>query len=270
MQNMFTFNHSGNLTRLFHSLYFCKDLASLTEEKKFNLNIQNNVIENHKNVKIHINIFNKIKPLLNKQEYINDVTLSEKLPENAFDLTSIDKVNFNNKKGYLAEYYYNLTPFHLPREVWKPVINVKPISKYQNKIIVYINPKYYNLYIDFNKLKKYKKHLIFVNFDNNYNLFKDNFFSIERIKYDNFLELAQYIAGAKGFIGTQGEIFTLAECMKVPRILLASEMQTILHEEYFTQKLTNETNINHPYGGWNEYVATTERMQYAIQNLLQK
>ena len=264
---MITFNQSGNLIKILHSLYFCKELSFLSKEKKCNLHIQNNI----NNEYIENDFFEKIKSLLKVQDYINDVTCDDILPQNAYNLLSIEDSFINTERGYLAEFYYNLSPHHLPREFWKPILKVEPNYNFKDKILLFINLKYKNPFLDFLFLKKYQDKLLFVTInENDYNFFCKKYFQIEKIKYNNFLELAQYIVGAKGFIGNQGEIFTISDCLKSNRILISPNLNVTKHDETRDEiSLDNDLNVNQPYGGWYEIVSTTQKLKYSLINMLE-
>lgn len=68
---MITFNHSGKLGNILYSLHFCKELATLNGDIQFNFHIQTNVNELDGSLGLNKKQVEFIKPLLEKQEYIN-------------------------------------------------------------------------------------------------------------------------------------------------------------------------------------------------------
>ena len=67
-------------------------------------------------------------------------------------------------------------------------------------------------------LKKYAN-IYFVGTEDEYKEMKQQINHLQYLPVKNFLELASYIAGAKLFIGNQSFPFSLAEAMKVNRLL---------------------------------------------------
>ena len=109
--------------------------------------------------------------------------------------------------------------------------------------------------------------LLDLGFENaNYNIvFVNEFnqhFDLEYCPTKDLLEAGKYIAGAKCVIGNQSGLFSLAECMKVPRILCSAE-----YFRYNNQYIPGPVNV-HPQGGWNEVAAITEKLKTTVQTLL--
>ena len=94
--------------------------------------------------------------------------------------------------------------------------------------------------------------------------FVKNFFELPYQPCKDMLQMAQYMAGAKGFIGNQSGIYSLAECMKIPRILLAPDFVN------FHGVIIPGPHNNHPIGGWSEDVISSGKMIAAVNALLKK
>ena len=263
---MVTFNHSGKIGDLLFSLYFCKESSQLFNESQFNFHIQTNVYERD-GVTPGFNkkIVNFILPLLKQQKYINEITYSNIVPSDAFDLVDVRKLPLNIMSSDIRSWYYNLVIEHLPREFWKPIIFVEPNYKFKDKIILTWTPRYQNYFTNFKYLEKYKDILIFFGVLPEYEMFKKNYFTIPYFKVNNLLEAAQYIAGAKGIIGVPGGLFSLAECMKIPRILVSSQWFLNQDSQNFIEGPLNV----HPIGGWNEVAATNEKMIISLQRMIE-
>lgn len=260
---MITFNHSGKLGHILYSLYFCKDLATLNRDTQFNFHIQTNVNEIDGSMGLNKKDFGFIKPLLESQEYINEVTCSNICPSNSFDLVSVRSLPLNLMSTDLRNYYYNLTPHHLTREFWKPIIKVEPNYQYKDKIIFACTPRYQNVFINYSILKKYKDKLIFIGLPKEWELFKKLYFDVKYLKCNNMLEMAQYIAGAKGMISNQNGLYAIAECLKTPRILVSCEWLKDQNDNY-----TEGPNNVHPFGGWNEVAPIETKIISSMQELI--
>lgn len=253
------------------SLYFCKELSEYLNENKFNFNIQPNVIDpnnnmqNHPNGKFRMTIgaAKFLEDLLKSQSYINEVTFEEKIDERKYvnlDLFRTLPINFMS--GDIRRWYYNLARMHLPADFTKPIINVEKNELFADKIILVYTERYKNITLDYNALKPYKDHLIFFGLPYEYELFKREYFSLEYYPTKTALEAAKLLAGAKGIIGNASGLFSLAECLKINRIFLPSEIMIY-------NKNTSYGPVNvHPQGGWHEVASTTEKMVDSLKELI--
>lgn len=267
---MLTFNHSGNIGDILYSLYFCKELTEAANINKFDFHIQTNVkdptLKNHKHplgdVRMTNNAAEFIKPLLEAQSYINNVTISDNIAENSINLDLFRTLKINFAAGDIRAWYYNLCKQHLPREFWKPVLFVDKDTTYKNKIFISATERYQNIFLDYKVLEPYKDKLMFVGTPEEHEIFKIKYFDLQYLQCNTLLEIAKYISGAIGFIGNQCGLYSLAECLKINRILLSGE--------YFVyNKNIHPGPVNvHPLGNWNEIAATTEKLINSIEELL--
>ena len=264
------FSHTGSLGDILYSLHFCRELTCRLGAECFDLHIRTNVHDDgmkgfkhpYGSVRMSRNAAEFMKPLLEEQPYIRCVTISDELPEHAIDLDRFRELKLNLSSGDIRNWYYQLTSLHLPREFWKPVLSVKTDTKYQDKIFFSATSRYQNLYIDYTALEKYRELLVFAGTPEEYEDFSRNYFETTYVKTDTLLELAGYIAGARGFIGNQGGLFSLAECLKVPRILISPEYTV------FKGIPGPGSHNNNPQGSWCEDAATTCKMIAALEEML--
>lgn len=228
---MLTFNHSGGIGDILFSLYFCKDLLDASIENKINFNIQINVkdmdmvLQNHPfgGIRMSEDAANFLKPLLECQDFINKVTISDTCPNNSINLDNFRRLRINFASGDIRNWYYNLVPNHLKKEFWKPIINVNANETFKNKILFCLTARYYNIFIDYNKLKEFANNLVFIGFEKEHNDFEQKYFKVDYYKPLNLKEAAEKIKGAKGFLGNQSGLYSVAECLKSKRILIGPE-----------------------------------------------
>ena len=261
---MITFNHSGAIGDIIYSLHFCKELINSVGESKFNFHIKisNNNQFDPKRSYLNINDVNFIKPLLQSQQYINEVTYSEDVPQNCFNLDIMRKLNLNLMGGDMRTYWYNLYGKHLPREFWNQILFVEPNYRFKDKFLLTFTQRYVNVRLDYNVLKELKDRIVFIGLEKQYELFKSKFFDLEYVKVNNLLEAAQYMVGSLGFVGNESGLFSVAECLKVPRILLSPQLI------YLNGTLCQGPfNVN-PIGGWNEVAGTTEKFLYSVREMI--
>ena len=265
------FSHSGHLGDILYSLHFCRELAASYGIKHFNYHIRTNVEAPElkrvkhpcKDVRITAGSAKFLAGLLENQDYIDSVSYGDELPENAIDLDCFRKLPVNFDAGNIADYYYDLTDKHLPRRFWESVISVEPDCKYQDKIVVIATCRYQNIFVDMNALKQFREHLIFAGLPEEYNDFCKNYFEIEYLDGVKSLnDIARYFSGVKGVIGNQSGLFSLAECMKIPRILIAADFI-----EIDGRVALGPCNVI-PQGGWCERVSTTGKLVSSVEKLV--
>ena len=95
-------------------------------------------------------------------------------------------------------------------------------------------------------------------------MFQSRHFPVGYLPAASMLELARCIAGAKGVIGNQSGPYTVAECLKVPRILIAPAF--IMENN----RLARGPHNNQVQGGWGEDVSTTARLLAMTRELLSR
>lgn len=253
-----TFAHVGGVGDILFSLYFCRELAASRGEEQFRY-----LIFAGKNG-LPLAAAEFLQPLLAAQKFISGCEIVEKTDEKHIMLNDYRKLKWNFSSADIRSWYYNLSRIHLPREFWKPVIEVNADQKYQDKILLCNTGRYCNVHIDLQRLEPFCEHLVFVGTTGEWREFCSKFFNVDHQPCENMLEMARYMAGSKGFIGNQSGIYSLAECMKIPRILLAPDF--VKSDGVIVPGPHN----NHPIGGWCEDVVSTEKMIAAVNALLKE
>jgi hypothetical protein len=213
---MITFKQSGHSGDLIYSLasvkYLCEKLnvqcifyVGINVEADFTGHSMGKYMISPK-------VYDMLYPLLMAQDYIAEVKpyVNEKID---YDLDQFRKENINTAAFNIALWhsyvYTELTP-----DLSQPWIKVKP-REIDLPIV--------------NRTLRYTNGLI------NYNIFKEAYFigvdmewrmvnsmlnaNYKRIVVNDFLEMAECIAGTPMFLGNQSMAFALAEAMKVPRAL---------------------------------------------------
>lgn len=156
-----------------------------------------------------------LKPLISAQSYINscDKYVDEKIHVNLdiFRSKTIGLNNSNISRWY--SYFTGITP-----ELWKAWLTAEPNTAYANTIVLARSERYRNPSINFGFLKEYKN-LVFIGIKSEYDDMLKAIPDLKWVQVNDFLDLAQIIAGCKVFIGNQSFPFSIAEGLKVPRIL---------------------------------------------------
>jgi ADP-heptose:LPS heptosyltransferase len=273
---MISFTHAGKLGDILYSLYFCKELSASFQYDKFNYNLLINKKPSDfcKDVSGEIMLSRKsaefIKPLLENLPFIQDVTIVEKSSraENNVDLNLFRSGAINQFGCEIREWYYTFCKRTLPQEFWMPLISAKPNPKYKDKILFTLTERNVNVMVDYKQLEQFREHLTFIGTVREHCAFQEKYFDLERAeltKEDNLLTVAQYLAGAKGYMANQSGFFALAELMKINRILLSPEWV-----EYEDGRVKYGPKNNLPLGGWCNTVSITRKMVDAVRELLEK
>ena len=264
---MVTFTHAGKLGDLIYSLNFCLELVQYFNGKFFDLHIQTNVqhqksIVGQSGVIFTTEAAQFIKPLLEAQPYINKVTIGDQVPAEAIDLNRFKKQALNYYAGDIRDYYYNLTNVMLPRAFQKRILIVQPNNKFKDKILFTLTERYINCNINLKKIEQFKDDLVFLGTEQEYNTFCKNYFNVQSAgKFNSLLEVAELMAGAKGYISNQTGFFALAEGLKIDRGLICSDVMIVQNK-----KQLGPVNVL-PLGGFCSTIHSSYKLQDVIKNL---
>ncbi len=258
-QEILNFKHSGHLGDLIYSLPTAISLSE-NRQNSFNFFVDIKKKSVYKDNQEHFGggkmlnekTFTMLKPLLEQQSYIKSVGIFD---ENTNDTNSNMDYNLDIfrelpiflNRGNIAKWYsYAFGAYFDLSNAW---ISVIPNKQYQENIILARSQRYNNPHIDYTFLSKYEN-IIFLGVENEYQTMKKKIPNLIFKEVNNFLEMAQIIAGCKFFIGNQSFPYALAEALKVPRLL-----------EIFYQ---NPNVIPNGNNGYDFY------FQYHFENLVKK
>ncbi|MFD0795801.1 hypothetical protein ACFQZX_19420 [Mucilaginibacter litoreus] len=167
------------------------------------------------NVMLNRKMAEMLFPLIRSQEYIHSCEIEEGQRIDV-DLDDFRRSPIPLDRGNIARwcgYVTGVTP-----ELYKPWLKVEPDNTFNDKIVLARSERYRNSFLDHNFLSKYKN-LVFVGVASEYKDIKNYIPNVEWVQVEDFMQLARIIAGSKFFIGNQSFPFSVAEGLKVPRIL---------------------------------------------------
>lgn len=169
-------------------------------------------------------IFDMLRPLLLSQSYIEDFVINDG-QKITVDLDVIrDKCFVNIPYGAIQTWPMLAFP-DMATDISKPWIVVEKQDLLKNRVVINFTERYRNETVNYSFLKKYEPDLIFAGTSKEYGLFYRKWgLDIPYLAVDNFLDLAQSIAGARFFVGNQSFCWNLANAMGLPRILEMSGM----------------------------------------------
>ena len=215
-----SFLHSGHLGDIINSLPVVKELS---KTHKCNFYIRSNKplpnkVKGYKHPKDLVYLNDKlvamIMPLLRYQEYINNI--NEHYDEEIdIDLDLFQKIpmNFNLDE---VRWYFQLTGVQTDLSI--PYLKVKPHEKIKDKVVIMRSLRRKNIFINYKFLKKYED-LLFLGVKDEYDDLKKEVPHLEFYDCKDFLEAAEIIKSSKFFLGNSSFGFTIAEGLKVPRLM---------------------------------------------------
>lgn len=138
-------------------------------------------------------------------------------------IIDLDKVNLfpiNAPYGNIFRWPFYIYP-DMACDLSKQWISVEPQEEFKSWIVINRTLRSQNETISYKFLREYRSQLLFVGLQEEYDAFQlhSNIYTLPFLKAKDFLELATIIRSCSFFIGNQSLCFSLAEAMKVPRIL---------------------------------------------------
>ncbi len=160
----------------------------------------------------------KLKPLLLTQPYIDAVEIYSGQPLQVdFDL--VRRIGLN-PCTYSVPRWYFLFVAGTNWDVGKPWLQVEPDPRFRDYALVGRNARLRSPHIRYDFMNEFADRLVFVGVQEEYEEFRAHCPRCTRFyEAPDFLELARILAGCKFFAGNQGLLYTLAEALKIPRLL---------------------------------------------------
>ena len=233
--------HSGSIGDIFYSLPFCVEFARACGQEHFDFIIKSNTPfefnpQGHPSGSVLINnhLAQFTLPLLQAQSYIQNVHIIE---HEHFDMAqwqqSHDKVlildefrrlPLNFRANYIPNYYYALSNVILPKNFHQPIIQAPKDNRAEGKIVLFRSHRYRNELCDYQGLSNFASKMLFIGLSNEHQDFEERFFTCPFLPVKDALEAASLMQAAAINIGNQTGLFSIAEMMKVPRLLEQSQL----------------------------------------------
>ena len=219
-KNEISFLHSGHLGDIINALPVIKELS---KNHKCSLYLQigkplpvNSLGYKHEtdNTFMSAKMVEMILPLLKSQKYINKAEeFKEQEIDIDLDLFRQIPMNFNLDE---VRWYFHLTGVHT--DLSKEYLFAEPHPSIKDKIVIMRSIICKNIFINYNFMNKYKN-VLFIGLKEEYEDLKKEIPNMQFYDCKDFLEAAQIIKSSKFFIGNSSLGFTIAEGLKVPRIM---------------------------------------------------
>jgi hypothetical protein len=218
-------SHSGNAGDIIYALPTIEAIRKLTDAKielylrlgqplilsGYNSHPLGNVMLNQKMAEMLITLL-KPQPYIDLVEIHTDQIIDIDLDYFRAGGIPLDKGNIARWCSYLT----GVNPI-----LWKPWLNVEPDQSYADTIVMARSERYRNYTINYKFLNAYAN-IVFIGVESEYIDIKKTIPHIKWVQVDDFMQMASIIAGSKFFIGNQSFPYSIAEGLKVPRILETS------------------------------------------------
>lgn len=222
--NQVNFIHGGHLGDIIYSI---PAMQALSEGKQMNLYLkvgvtvaggdQKQITGTHPNGQVMLTPKSAelLAPLLLQQPLFADCGIYEQQSVQ-YDLDLFREYPFDYRMSSCPRWY--MLTYGVHADLSKPWLSAPPDTSLNDTILIGRTLRARAPLIDYSFLKKYPK-LAFVGMDYEYQEMKKVIPHLEYKPVKNFLELASYIAGCKFYVGNQSFPFSLAEAMKVKRVM---------------------------------------------------
>lgn len=176
------------------------------------------------------------------------------------------KINF--MAGDIRQWYYSLSNYHFKRDFSEDLFKGKFVGdeRAKDKVLVCYTDWYSNYFINIAlPLSEHKKDVAFIGLDNEYERIKRLLdYDVPRFELKNLADAAYLMKSSRGVIGNQGGLYSLAEMLKVPRVLLPVE-----YMKFNEQLIGGPCNV-HPVGGECDMIQTIEQALHIPDFLFEK
>lgn len=214
------FKHSGHIGDIIYAIPAMKALA---KGRKINLYMHLNQVGVYSSKMKHPNGAAKLtarsvqmlSPLLLQQPQFNKVEVYDNNTIH-YDLDLMHRYPLDLKMGSITHWYF--WTFGITGNTWTPWLEVTPDFNFSNAIVVLRSQRYRTPGIDYSFLKQYPR-VVFIGLPVEFEDMKQAVPHLEHVESANFLEMARIIAGSRLFIGNQSFAYSLAEALKVKRLL---------------------------------------------------
>lgn len=221
MLKFYNFKHSGNIGDVIYSLPFIRGhktpkhlLPKLFLQPEVPAQYYQGAKHPCGRYRMTTEMAEFLLPLLERNGIHASVWKGEPVDLDLDRFRDIPRIDYT--RGNIARWYF--WAFGGTANLSLPWLTVEPDFTFEQKIVVNRTSRYRNPAIDYSCLRA-RKQVVFLGLQDEYKEFLNDVPEASHVEATDALHAARVIAGARFFIGNQSFCFSLAEAMKVPRIL---------------------------------------------------
>lgn len=214
-----TFRHSGNAGDIIYSL---PAVRALCHGAKARILLRAGIPAFYAdgahpsgNVRLSTETVKMLLPLLGAQPYIESCEAWTGQPF-CHDLDAVQDSPIRLDRGHIARWYFAL--FGLAADLGQPWLVAPRDTAFSEHLVLARSGRYRNPVLSYSFLRRYPK-IGFVGVESEYREMLQEVPGLEWFPVGDFLELATVINSARAFVGNQSFPFSLAEGLKVRRVL---------------------------------------------------
>jgi hypothetical protein len=208
-----TFKHSGSGGDIIYALPTIKALSKGRAAKLFLSPLKRKANDSHP---FGLNACNLLIPLLEHQPWLPSVKIYNGEAVD-YDLDLFRRIpDIQTGRNSIAHWYFWV--FAVSADLSQPWLQVRPPPAPRGKIVLARSARCRNLNINYTFLRDYGE-IDFVGTLSEFQEMKQTLPELRHVPCEDFLQLARVIKSARFFIGNQSFPYSVAEALKVPRIL---------------------------------------------------
>lgn len=232
-------SHSSNMGDIVYSLPFVRALAKELNYKKVTFVITYNYPATYNkafmyaahpfgNVTMSLKGAEMVKPLLARQNYIEEVLLHDYTNGGAYtdpvngvlNLELMRTYGLYLDRGDITKWYQNIYATKEDINNWQPWLeNIQPSKNIVGKIVCCRSMRYWRP-LNMKILAPYANKIVFLGVQEEWESFCSYVGEeVHHHKVNDFLEAAEIIRASKFCFGNQTGLFSIMEALKVPRVL---------------------------------------------------
>lgn len=238
------FYHSGAFGDIIYSVPFCLSCVGTynvqdLEKNKYTLLLDlccchkpnGNFDVAYENLKL-------VAQLMAIQPYVRQVMCQKKISwgdYGALDLGIFRKGKVNMACGDISLRYNFIRRqlnYYNVYQPWLVVPQTDKFNQFKKKIVIFRSPRYRNNKVNYSPLRQFVKDCIYIGLQKQYTLFCiQNGFKPQFLRLNNFIQACQLMKSCAFVVGNQTFLFSLAQALKVPRLLemCYSQPDVIVH-----------------------------------------
>ena len=228
------FSHSGKIGDVVFSLPFCRAVAASSGRDRFRFHLKIGTVAEklrpggfrERMIMFDAASAELVRPLLERQPFVESVSVSGELPERALDLDLFRVQDcLPLWGGSLPLHYLPLAPWLADApDLSRPwLFGGRAVDLGGRSIALFATKRFRRPGFSFSFLEPFRDEILFLGTDAEHAAFERAFFPVEHRRTADFAEALDVLSSVRLAIGNQTGLFAVAEALKIPRLLLVSD-----------------------------------------------